>query len=478
MPMPYAALARWVPDHRYSLIVTALVSTLVVLMIVPEGFDYQMVVAGQVPTSGGFVSRLLWLGLLAGATLAVLWRSALTWLLLRTLNPYLLLFVLLAMTSVVWSIDPMLTVRRDIRLLTMLMVALAFALVAWHPRRLQTLLRHLLTSMLAGSVVFALLAPHLAIHQEASYELAGAWRGLSNHKNTFGALSCITALLWLHAGLARETRAPRALAGWVLATVCLLLSRSATSLLAATLSTLVLLLLMWAPRDLRPFTGLAVSLIALFLMLYALALLQLIPGLRILLAPMTALTDVDTSFTGRRYIWNILSEHISQSPFIGTGYGAYWAGPTPNSPSNEFVIRMGGFYPGSAHNGYLEVVNDLGWVGLMCLLCYLFTYMVQALRIYGKDHRQGAFYLVLLIQQAIANLSESHWLNVLSVSFVFMTLATAGLGRLLLELRLRARFGQPAMQITPRAAPQATLALPAHLPARLPSMRPALSPKG
>jgi O-antigen ligase len=475
MAMPYAALARWVPDHRYSLIVSGLVSTLVVLMIVPEGFNYQMVVAGQIPTSGNLVSRLLWLGLLAGASIIVAWRAALTWMLLRTLNPWLLLFTVLAVASTVWSIDPMLTVRRDIRLLTMLMVTLSFTLVAWHPRRLQSLLRSLLTWMLAGSVLFALAAPHLAIHQETAPELVGAWRGLSNHKNTFGALSCIATLLWLHAALARESRWPRALAGWVLAATCLLLSRSATSMIAVTLGTLVLLLLMCAPRDLRPFTGLSVAGIALFLMLYALALLQLIPGLRVLLAPVTALTDVDTSFTGRRYIWNIISEHVSQSPIVGTGYGAYWAGPTPDSPSYEFVMRMGSFYPGSAHNGYLEVINDLGWLGLICLLCYLLTYLVQALRVYGANHRQGALYLVLLIQQAIANLSESHWLNVLSVSFVFMTLATAGLGRLLLETRLRARFGTPVMQVPARAVPQAVPALQAPLP----TMRPALiAPRG
>jgi O-antigen ligase len=475
MAMPYAALMRWVPDHRYSLLVTGLVSTLIVLMIVPEGFNYSSVVAGQIPTSGNLVSRLLWLGLLAGATTVVLWRAGLTWMLLRSLNPWLPAFALLAIVSAAWSIDPMLTVRRDIRLITMLLVALVLVLVAWHPRRVQALLRNLLTCMLAGSVVFALAAPHLAIHQETSPELLGAWRGLSNHKNTFGALSCITTLLWLHAGLARESRWPRALAGWVLAATCLLLSRSATSLIAVTLGTLVLLLLLCAPRNLRPFTGLAVASIFLFLLLYSLALLQLIPGLRVLLAPITALTEVDTSFTGRRYIWNIISEHVARSPIVGTGYGAYWAGPTPDSPSYEFVMRMGSFYPGSAHNGYLEVINDLGWVGLICLLCYLLTYLIQALRIYGANHRQGALYLVLLIQQAIANLSESHWLNVLSVSFVFMTLATAGLGRLLLEARLRARFGPPMVAVATRAIPPPALALQA----RLPSMHPAISaPRG
>jgi hypothetical protein len=107
-------------------------------------------------------------------------------------------------------------------------------------------------------------------------------------------------------------------------------------------------------------------------------------------------------------------------------------------------------------------------------MCYLLAYLVQSLRIYGADRRQGALYLVLFIQQAIANLSESHWLNVLSVSFVFMTLATAGLGRLLLELRLRARFGQPTVQISARTA-QRHAALPAHLPPMHPAT---LAPRG
>jgi exopolysaccharide production protein ExoQ len=465
----YGATARWVPDHRYSLILTALVWTLVVLMIVPEGFDYSVVVAGQAPASGSLLSRLLWLGLLGGATAIVAWRASLAWMLLRSLNPWLLLFTVLALGSVLWSIDPMLTIRRDIRLITMLMVAISFALVAWHPGRLQQLLRPILTWMLCGSILFVLLAPHLAIHQETSPELADAWRGLTNHKNTFGALCCITLLLWLHGGLSREVHWLRSVAGCTLACVCLLLSRSATSLIASTLGTFLLVLMLCSPRNFKPFTGLLVGLTALFLILYSLALLQLVPGLNLLLAPITALTDMDTSFTGRRYIWNIISEHVAQNPVLGTGYGAYWAGPNPTSPSYEFILRMGAFYPGSAHNGYLEVTNDLGWVGMVCLIGYLFSYLAQALRVFGAERSQGALYLVLLIQQLIANLSESHWLNVLSVSFVIMTLATAGLARLLLELRLRARFGSPRTFAIPQHRPASAMArLPLHSAVLLP----------
>mgnify|MGYP006137444093 CR=1 FL=1 len=78
-----------------------------------------------------------------------------------------------------------------------------------------------------------------------------------------------------------------------------------------------------------------------------------------LLGPIGMLTGKDLTFTGRTDIWDILVEHIKLNPYLGTGYGAYWTGPVAGSLSNEFMLRLH-FYPGSAHNGYLEILNDLG----------------------------------------------------------------------------------------------------------------------
>jgi len=117
---------------------------------------------------------------------------------------------------------------------------------------------------------------------------------------------------------------------------------------------------------------------------------------------------------------------------------------------------MGSFYPGSAHNGYLEVVNDLGWVGLTCLVAYIVTYVRQSLRLLEIDRHQGALYLALFFQQAITNLSETHWFSVLSVDFVLMTLATTALARALLEHRLRLAFGNPQVS-TSAPAPGITM---------------------
>jgi O-antigen ligase len=184
--------------------------------------------------------------------------------------------------------------------------------------------------------------------------------------------------------------------------------------------------------------------LAVALLVYTLAILNLIPGLGTLLAPITALTDKDVTLTGRTGIWAILSEHIRHNPFFGTGYAAYWtAGAVPGADSYEFVRRLGSFYPGSAHNGYLEIVNDLGWAGFTCLIAYIVTHIRQSLQLLGLDRNQGVLYLALLFQQAITNLSETHWFSVLSVDLVITTLATTALARGLLEHRLRTVFGEP-----------------------------------
>jgi hypothetical protein len=102
-------------------------------------------------------------GLLALSAIIVLWRAGLAWVLARVLNPYLPIFVALAVLSVAWSIDPSLSVRRLVRMFTMVLACTAFVLIAWHARRCQNVVRPILTIMLLGSILFGLAFPTLAI---------------------------------------------------------------------------------------------------------------------------------------------------------------------------------------------------------------------------------------------------------------------------------------------------------------------------
>lgn len=404
---------------------------LIVLMIVPDRFDYTVLTTDDAPMSGGAVSRLLWLSLLIFGGATILSRGAQAWTLLRRLNPFLLIFVLLAVASVTWSIEPAVTARRMIRVVTIAVVAIAFVLVDWHAQRFQNVLRPLITIFLLGSIVFGLGWPLLATHQEPGGPLDGAWRGLATHKNGLGGIACLGLILWFHAWLSKETSALPALAGGAMAVACLLLSRSSTSLVVAIFIILLLLLLLRSPPALRRYLPWMIALLVTALVTYALVLLQILPGLHTLLSPISAMTGKDMTFTGRTDIWDIMSEHIRGQPLLGSGYGAYWTGAVPGSPSYAFILNLD-FYPASAHNGYLEVLNDLGTVGLLVLIGYLANFVSQSLRLLRSDRIQASLYLALFLQQAIINLAESRWFSAFSVDFVIMTLATAALARSLL----------------------------------------------
>jgi len=434
----------WLRDDRHSFLLAGMMWALIVLMIVPDGFDYQSLTTTGAPSAGGAISRALWFALLALAAIIMCWRAGLAWLLAHIVNPFLLLFVALAVASIAWSIDPSLSVRRLVRMCTIVLACAAFVLMGWHARRYQAVVRPILTIMLLGSICFGLAFPSLAIHQETSAELAGAWRGLANHKNSLGALSCIALILWFHAWLTREVKLLPALAGGAIAATCLVLSRSSTSLAAAVFVMALLVMLLRSADGLRPYLPYLVAMLVTTLLVYALAVLNLVPGQGTLMAPIAALTGKDMWSSGRAEIWAVLADHIRYHPFLGTGYGAYWtAGPVAGTESYAFMWRMNSFYPGTAHNGYLDIVNDLGFAGLVLLIAYIVTHVRQSLQLMGVDSHQGALYLALFFQQAIANLSETHWFSVLSVNFVIMTLATMALARGLLEYRLRMVFGEP-----------------------------------
>ncbi len=461
--------SAWLRDDRHSHVVAGTLWILIVLMIVPDDFNYQILATTGAPTSGGEISRILWLWILVLGTLIISWRAGIVTVLSRNLNPFLLLFFALAAVSIGWSIDPSLSVRRVFRMMTIVLACVGFVSMGWHAHRFQNVVRPILTIMLIGSILFGLIFPTLAIQQQNSAELVGAWHGLANQKNSLGAIASIGLIFWFHAWLTREVKFLPALVGVATAGICLVLSRSSTALAATPVVMIFLLALLRSPQNLRPYMPYLISMLILVVIIYSLAILNLIPGTATLMTPITMLTGKNMTFTGRTEIWAIIADHIHYHPFLGTGYGAYWT-PEPilGMDSYEFMWRMGSFYPGSAHNGYLDIVNDLGWTGLICFIGYVITYIRQSLQLLRVDPNQAALYLALFLQQAITNMSETHWFSVLSVDFVIMTLATTSLARGLLEHQLHLVFGTPhlpaslAVKNMPIATTQNSFARPSN----------------
>jgi O-antigen ligase len=122
---------------------------------------------------------------------------------------------------------------------------------------------------------------------------------------------------------------------------------------------------------------------------------------------------------------------------MGTGYGAFWANVRPGTPAYEFFVPRMFFNPTECHDGYLEIINDLGYLGLFLLFGYLGSYLSTAIKLIRINHVQASLYLGFLFQQILAGLSESNWLW-LDANFIIFTLATVCLARHRLDLTRRA----------------------------------------
>jgi O-antigen ligase len=314
-----------------------------------------------------------------------------------------------------------------------------------------------LTLLLAASIAFGLAFPKLAIHQDTASELLNAWHGLAQQKNAFGGMASFAFILWLHAWMTRDTNRLLAVVGGAVSGACIVLSRSSTSLMATIFASLVMMILMRSPGSLRRSLPYLVAALAAVIILYSLAMLRILPGSDLLLSPVPMLTGKDLTFSGRSEIWAAIATHIQQRPILGSGYGAYWSPGTPKPGEESYVLIkiLQGFYPASSHNGYLDVLNDLGAIGLLCLGGFLVVYVRQSLRLMKVDRAQGALFVVLFFQQTIDNLSESDWFFVTSLNFMLMSLATVSIARALVEARnpnaARVRRGAP-VPVVPRRA--------------------------
>jgi O-antigen ligase len=429
----------WGPDARPSFVATIVITLLIAIMVVPQGLNYS---TGLLPTEGDTLSRAVWFTIFLGSFYILAMQNARALVFLRDLNPFLLAFVVLATASLIWSIDQPVTIRRVVRLYTMVMACTAFTLVAWHRERFQNVMRTLITLLLAASVVFVNVAPDLAIHHVPDHpELMNAWHGVTVGKNVLGSIASVGFLLWLHAWLSREGNKLVILGGMGLSGLCLVMSRSQTSIMATVFASTFMLILLSTPGTMRRYLPYFIVIFATTILIYALAVLHLVPGLDALLEPITLLTGKDLTFSGRTYIWYVLDQHIHLNPWLGTGYGAYWVGPYPTSPSYQMMTQLL-FYPTEGHNGYLDVINDLGAVGGVCLFGYFLMYIRTSLRLLILDRYQAGIYLTLLFRGFIADMSESHWFSVFSVDFVIMTLATTSLTRSLLQARAAKQAAQ------------------------------------
>ena len=319
----------------------------------------------------------------------------------------------LAFISVIWSISPKLTLLRSVSLAGTTCFGVFFSIRYRLEQQLQ-IVASVIISMAIISLIFIAVVPSEAI-MHGVHE--GAWRGTFFHKNFLGKNMVIGVLAVLTANLVGKIRPLFTLGGAGLCAVLLVGSQSVTSIVTATACVLLLMLF----SKLETYPGgfhrlfIAISLLVIGALVAILLYDNIDSALQVF--------GRDKTLTGRTQLWTILLDKAMSRLWLGYGYGAFWQGRA--GVSGEVTEAFGNWYPTHAHNGFMDLLLDLGLVGLLVFIATFAVIVFRAYKLAMQSQSNISLWPATYISFfMIHNLAESDLFRPLSIMWPLFVAAT------------------------------------------------------
>jgi exopolysaccharide production protein ExoQ len=315
---------------------------------------------------GSPVDRAVFFALIAWG-LVVLLRRTVDWGALFARNKVLVVYFLFCLSSVLWSDEPVILIKRWVKDLGNPIMALVMLTERRPYAAIGATLRRFSYICIPISVLFVRYYPEMG----RGYKASGApmYTGIGQQKNSLGMICLIGGLYfawrWLYPAKDESRWKPGypdlfllIMVGWLLH-----MSDSQTSTMCLALGLFILLMAKLPALAQNP--SRVVPTIA--ATLAAFAVLEASFGLK---EQIFQMIGRDASLTNRDSLWEVVLAH-EVNPWVGAGFMSFWAGDRMAS----IWMRIGAGV-NQAHNGYLEQYMNLGYVGV----AFIVAIMVAAMR--------------------------------------------------------------------------------------------------
>lgn len=371
--------------------------------LLPSGFDWSQVTVHGSFTEGSRIFQLQFGSIFfLGALLA--WHNR-YWSLryVRHLNPFLIIFVLYCATTMLWSPQPVVTLKRVTQLVGLIIVAIAISPPVGQRRQFIDTLLGTFTLLMMLSLFVVLTMPHLGVDTA----LGDAWRGIFTQKNSLGAVSALSTIFWARNAFERRLPLLISITGILFSLLLLIMSKSTTAMLLFMLCLGVYFLL--RKRYLvGMFDGYRLVLSIICIIVSGLMVFYLLesrlPVWSEIFFPIEYFFHKSVDLTGRTDIWQLVLFEINKHPWLGIGYGAFWLG---EGSASQYIIDLLYWVPLQSHNGYLDILNELGLIGIGLLACLLAFHINNLIRFFRIDREEAAIHWMLFVFILVSNISES-----------------------------------------------------------------------
>jgi exopolysaccharide production protein ExoQ len=275
------------------------------------------------------------------------------------------------------------------------------------------------------SLFVGLIVPTIGIHQD---DHPGAWKGVFGYKNILGSIMIISSFTFLLLPINRYSFWHKLYkwSGFSLSILLILLSTSKTSLVVS----IVLLLILSLYHNFRWQGKATVILLDLAILVFG--------GISVIVIGswtelLTALGR-DPSLTGRTPMWGVALTRLMDRPLFGFGRGAFWA------PNSKYALEAGlavapGFIPPHGHNGFIDLLLDVGLIGFALFTVSYFTTYFRALKYaYATIQIEHLWYLAFLIFLFMNNMTESFLLFKTNLYWTLYISTALSLGQEMFQL--------------------------------------------
>ncbi len=365
---------------------------------------------------GSPADRLVFTVLLLVGLIVLLSRGKQVWSFLRANGP-VLIFFLYCVVSIAWSDYPGVSFKRWIKAFG----DLVMILLVLSDRNLYGAIKRFLSRptfvLIPLSILFIKYYPEIGTAY-GPWGGASTNTGVTTNKNTLGVICLLFGLgsLWqiLNTYQDRESdgRTRRLIAhGVILAMVAWLFwkANSMTSLSCFLMAGTLLIVTSLRVVSRRPM--IVHFIIAAMLAVSAsIVFLDVSPGVLETMGRNPTLTD-------RTEVWGWLFSLV-RNPILGTGFDSFWLGPRL-----EKMWSIYWWHPNEAHNGYIEIYLNLGWIGLMLLALVLVAGYRKIINSYRQHLPLANLCLAYFLVGITYNFTEAAFFKMLAPAWIFCLFA-------------------------------------------------------
>jgi O-antigen ligase len=329
-------------------------------------------------------------------------------------NPGIVVVCYLALISMFWSSVPGLTLQYGVQLGFSTVFAV-YVGVRFGIARFVRVISWMTLGAIVLSMFFALVLKRYGIDPAHN----GSWRGVFGTKNELGRMAVFGGTAWAVRLVMKDVSHRRGLLALALFAAAGIGSGSRTALgvsgLMIVAMSLAALFVHTEPAWVAV-KGLVLSAIALIAVALATSLTLLLH-----------VVGSDYTLTGRIGIWGAVIDAIRVHPWLGYGFGAFWRGIYGPSLA---VFRQAQTNPPHSHNGFLDLLLNLGVAGLLALLVAYGTALGRAVKQLQRGTGSARLYpFVFLCLFLLYNLTESSLVDRRSLEWIVFVAVAAGLVR-------------------------------------------------